>query len=62
MATFFETLKKNFTDVPIDGDKISTSEFLEATESLVTLFGTPSSFCLAVPAFLQARLSKMRSD
>lgn len=39
MATFFDTLKKSFVDVPIkDGDKISTTEFLEAAEGLLTLF------------------------
>ncbi|GAM85226.1 hypothetical protein ANO11243_032300 [Dothideomycetidae sp. 11243] len=40
-GTFFDTLKKNFTDVPIDESKceaISTTPFLEAAESLTTLF------------------------
>ena len=44
MTTFFDTLKKNFTDVPVDASKdnaISTTEFLEAAESLTTLFGMP---------------------
>lgn len=37
--TFFDGLKRNYKDVPVDqDDKISTSEFLEASESLVTLF------------------------
>jgi hypothetical protein len=42
MATFFDTMKRSFTDVPVDASKdnaISTSEFLEAAESLTTLFG-----------------------
>lgn len=42
-GTFFDTLKTTFTSVPIDESKdnaISTTEFLEAAESLVTLFGT----------------------
>jgi hypothetical protein len=42
-GTFFDTLKKSFVDVPLDKDSdnaISTSEFLEAAESLTTLFGT----------------------
>ena len=42
-GTFFDTLKKNFNDVPIDaskGNAIATSDFLEAAESLTTLFGT----------------------
>ncbi|KAH7084568.1 glycolipid transfer protein domain-containing protein [Paraphoma chrysanthemicola] len=40
-GTFFETLKKSFVDVPVDESKdnaISTTEFLEAAESLTTLF------------------------
>jgi len=41
-GTFFDTVKKSFTQVPIDASKdsaISTTEFLEAAESLTTLFG-----------------------
>lgn len=41
-GTFFDTLKKSFTDVPVDASKdnaISTTEFLDAAESLTTLFG-----------------------
>ncbi|KAL3427195.1 Pleckstrin-like protein [Phlyctema vagabunda] len=40
-GTFLDTLKKSFTDVPVDQDKdnaISTTEFLEAAEALTTLF------------------------
>ncbi|KAL1608491.1 hypothetical protein SLS60_003433 [Paraconiothyrium brasiliense] len=38
-GTFFDTLKKSFVDVPVAADnKISTTEFLEAAESLLTLF------------------------
>ncbi|MCJ1431543.1 hypothetical protein MMC27_000896 [Xylographa pallens] len=39
--TFFQALKKSFTDVPIDTSKdnaILTTDFLEATESLCGLF------------------------
>lgn len=40
MATFFDKIKRDFKDVPVDADnKIATAEFLEASESLVTLFG-----------------------
>lgn len=42
-GTFLDTLKRSFTDVSVDKEKdnaISTSEFLEAAESLTTLFGT----------------------
>lgn len=43
-GTFLDTLKRSFVDVPIDADSnVSTSEFLEAAESLTTLFGMPSS-------------------
>lgn len=41
-GTWFDTLNKSFADVPIDAakdDAISTAEFLEAAEALVTLFG-----------------------
>ncbi|KAL8895676.1 MAG: hypothetical protein Q9192_003498 [Flavoplaca navasiana] len=40
-GTWFDTLKKSFVDVPVDssnGNAIPTSEFLEAAESLTTLF------------------------
>ncbi len=41
-GTWFDTIKKSFADVPIDAaneDAISTAEFLEAAEALVSLFG-----------------------
>lgn len=41
-GTWFDTINKSFADVPIDAakdDGISTAEFLEAAESLTTLFG-----------------------
>lgn len=41
-GTWFDTINKSFADVPIDaanGEAISTAEFLEAAEALVTLFG-----------------------
>jgi hypothetical protein len=40
--TFLDTLRRSFTDVPVNKDKdnaIATTEFLEAAESLTTLFG-----------------------
>ena len=43
MATFFSTIKRSFKDVAVEGEQIPTTEFLEAAESLVTLFGTSSS-------------------
>jgi len=41
-GTWFDTLKKSFVDVPVDAtndNAIATSDFLEAAESLSTLFG-----------------------
>lgn len=41
--TFFDTIQKSFVDVPVDAandNAIHTSEFLDASESLTTLFGT----------------------
>ncbi|KAI5850648.1 glycolipid transfer protein domain-containing protein [Tricharina praecox] len=38
MSTFFDTCKRNFKDVPVVDDKVSTTEFLEASESVVQLF------------------------
>ena len=38
-GTFFDTLKRSFTDVPVESGKIATTEFLEACEGLTTLFG-----------------------
>ncbi|KAL6708094.1 hypothetical protein ACN47E_003528 [Coniothyrium glycines] len=40
-GTFFDTVKKSFVDVPIDSSKdnaIPTNDFLDAAESLTTLF------------------------
>ena len=41
-GTWFDTLKKSFVNVPVDASKdnaIPTGDFLEAAESLTTLFG-----------------------
>lgn len=38
-GTFFDSIKKSFADVPVDDNAIATSPFLEASESLTTLFG-----------------------
>jgi hypothetical protein len=40
--TYLDTLRRSFSDVPVDSAKnnaISTTEFLEAAESLTTMFG-----------------------
>lgn len=41
-GTFLDTLKTSFVDVPVNKEKdnaVSTTEFLQAAESLTTLFG-----------------------
>lgn len=48
-TTFFDGLKENFKNVPVSTDKkISTAEFLEAAESLVTLFDVLGSSAFVV--------------
>jgi hypothetical protein len=40
--TFLDTIKRSFTDVSVNNEEdnaIATTEFLEAAESLTTLFG-----------------------
>ena len=49
MSTFFDEMQKSFTDVPVSADKkVSTSEFLEASESLVKLFDLFGSSAFSV--------------
>lgn len=48
-GTFLDTLKVSFTAVPVDKEKdnaVSTTEFLDAAESLTTLFGTDTSLVM----------------
>lgn len=47
-GTWLDTLKKSFVDVPVDAandNAIATTDFLEAAESLTTLFGM---WCLCI--------------
>lgn len=39
-TSFFQNpgYKRSWTDVPLEGDKISTKEFIEACESLTVIF------------------------
>ena len=41
-GTWFDTLRTSFVDVPVDpkDQGIDTTKFLEAAESLTSLFGT----------------------
>ena len=45
-GTLLDTFKKSFTDVPVDSEKdnaIGTTEFLDAAESLTTIFDAMGS-------------------
>ena len=51
-GTWFDTLKKSFADVPVDAahdNAIATKDFLDAAESLTTLFGMSSTSCHGRP-------------
>ncbi|KAI3407083.1 hypothetical protein KGF56_000070 [Candida oxycetoniae] len=49
MSTFFDEMKKSFSDVKVTEDnKIDTAEFLEASESLVKLFDLLGSSAFVV--------------
>lgn len=48
-STIVQSFKKSFVDVPIDeanGRAIATSDFLEAAESLTTIFGKYKIICI----------------
>ncbi|GIJ87984.1 hypothetical protein Asppvi_006900 [Aspergillus pseudoviridinutans] len=60
-GTWFDTLKRSFADVPVNENGISTTEFLEAAESLVTLFDLLGSKCFApVKSDLLGNIKKVR--
>lgn len=63
-GTFFDTLKGSFTNVPVDASKnsaISTTEFLEASESLVTLFDVLGSVAFnPVKSDMTGNIKKIR--
>ncbi|VVT55579.1 uncharacterized protein SAPINGB_P004656 [Magnusiomyces paraingens] len=62
MTTFFDTLKLSFKDVPITADgKIPTAEFLDAAQSLVTLFDIlGSSAFVPVQNDMNGNIKKIR--
>jgi len=43
MSTFFDNIKRSYEDVEITDKGINTIQFLEASESLVTMFGIDPS-------------------
>ncbi|KAL4809961.1 glycolipid transfer protein domain-containing protein [Aspergillus unguis] len=63
-GTWFDTLKKSFADVPVDNandNGISTTEFLEAAESLTTLFDVLGSAAFGpVKSDLTGNIKKVR--
>ncbi|KAH8594403.1 glycolipid transfer protein domain-containing protein [Bisporella sp. PMI_857] len=63
-GTFLNTLKKSFTDVPLNKEKdnaIATTEFLEAAESLTTLFDVLGSVAFQpVKADMLGNVKKIR--
>ncbi|KAK7539417.1 glycolipid transfer protein-like protein HET-C2 [Phyllosticta citribraziliensis] len=64
MPTFFDTIKKSFVDVPVDaanGNAIKTSDFLEASESLTTLFDVLGSAAFKpVKSDMNGNIKKIR--
>jgi len=59
-GTFFETAKFNFKNVSIDNKAINTSEFLEASESVVSLFDHLSVAFKAVQVDMSGNIKKIR--
>ncbi|KAF1992399.1 putative glycolipid transfer protein HET-C2 [Aulographum hederae CBS 113979] len=61
-GNFFDTVKRSFADVPIKADnEISTSEFLEAAESLTTLFDVLGSVAFTpVKTDMTGNIEKVR--
>ncbi|KAK5998228.1 Pleckstrin-like protein [Cladobotryum mycophilum] len=63
-GTIVHTFKRSFVDVPIDannGNAISTTEFLEAADSLVTIFDALGSVAFsAVKKDLNGNIKKLR--
>lgn len=63
MGTFFDEMKASFEDVPVDSsENISTSEFLDASESLVKLFDLLNSSAFSVvQKDLSGNITKIRT-
>ncbi|KAL6240000.1 hypothetical protein BDW75DRAFT_196685 [Aspergillus navahoensis] len=63
-GTWFDTLKRSFDDVPVDAANdsgIATSEFLEAADSLTTLFDVLGSAAFSpVKSDLTGNIKKVR--
>ncbi|KAK4215340.1 HET-C2 [Rhypophila decipiens] len=63
-GTYLDTFKKSFTDVPVDaakGNAIGTEEFLDAAESLVTIFDALGSVAFSpVKSDMLGNVKKIR--
>ncbi|EKG14102.1 hypothetical protein MPH_08717 [Macrophomina phaseolina MS6] len=63
--TFFDTIQKSFVDVPVDAandNAIHTSEFLDASESLTTLFDVLGSAAFKpVKSDMTGNITKLRN-
>jgi hypothetical protein len=44
MSSFFDSMQRSFEDVQVTDKEINTVQFLEASESLVAMFGKPPFF------------------
>jgi len=65
MAPFFDTIKRSYEDVEIREDGIDTEQFLEATESLVTIFGnlfSNISYRLTIDLLESTAFNMVKSD
>jgi len=61
MSTFFSTAKRSFKDVGVDGEQVPTTEFLEASESVVSLFDLLGSTAFAaVQKDMTGNIKKIR--
>ncbi|WFD37684.1 uncharacterized protein MJAP1_000631 [Malassezia japonica] len=62
MATYFDTLAKTYSNVPITSDGVSTSEFISATEGVVSLFDLlGSSAFTVVQNDMNGNIAKIRT-
>lgn len=63
MSTFFDEMQKSFADVKITDGKIDTSDFLQASESLVKLFDLLGSTAfVVVQNDMNGNIAKIRKN
>ncbi|KAG9101948.1 hypothetical protein FRC06_002460 [Ceratobasidium sp. 370] len=62
MSTYFDTVKKSFTDVPVTEQGVETTSFLEASEGLVAMFDLLNSAAFTmVQSDLKGNITKVRT-